>query len=56
LIYDREVALKHSRARLQSQRALELWGGDSGTTPLNFRWGVASTIINDILTGIQNDA
>jgi hypothetical protein len=56
LIYDREVALKRSRARLQSQRALELWGGDAGTAQLSFRWGVASTIINDILRGMQNDA
>ena len=56
LIYDREVALKHSRARLQSQRALELWGGDAGTAQLNFRWGVGRTIINDILRGIENGA
>lgn len=56
LIYDREVALKRSRARLKSQRALELWGGESGTAPLDYRWDVGSTIVDDILKGSHKDA
>ncbi len=56
LIYDREVALKRSRARLQNQRALELWSGAAGAGQLDYRWGVVNTIVNDILRGLENDA
>lgn len=56
LIYDREVALKRNRARLQNQRALELWSGAAGAGQLDYRWGVVDKIINDILKGIENDA
>jgi hypothetical protein len=56
LIYEREVALKRSRARLQNQRALELWTGAAGAGQLDYRWGVVKDIINDILIGIRNNA
>ena len=57
LIYDREVALKQNRARLQNQRALELWSGASGAGQLDYRWSaVVNRIVNDILLGIENYA
>jgi hypothetical protein len=54
LIFEREVALKHGRARLENQRYLELWSGAAGTRQLNYRWPVANVIINDILKGLLN--
>jgi len=56
LIRDRETALKRDRARLQNQRALDLWSGDAGTGQLDYRWRVVSTIVNDILIGMDNNA
>jgi len=57
LIYNREVALKQNRARLQNQRALELWSGASGAGQLDYRWSaVVNRIVNDILLGMENDA
>lgn len=51
LIVDRERALKGPRARLENQRALDLWGGASGAEQLVYRWPVVSVIVNDILHG-----
>jgi hypothetical protein len=57
LIYDREVALKQNRARLQNQRALELWSGAAGAGQLDYRWSaVVNRIVNDILLGMEKDA
>jgi len=57
LIYDRELALKHSRARLHNQRALELWSGAAGAGQLDYRWDpVVNRIVNDILLGMDNHA
>lgn len=56
LIRRRERRLKGNRARLSNSRALELWGGESGTGRLSFRWGQAQTIITDILDGLQGNA
>lgn len=57
LIYDRELALKHNRARLHNQRALELWSGAAGASQLDYRWSVVvNRIINDILLGMENYA
>jgi hypothetical protein len=49
LIFHRECRLKGNRARLENQRALELWGGASGTARLNYRWNNAWIIMNDII-------
>jgi len=54
LIHNREMRLKGNRARLENQRALEIWGGASGYLQLSYRWGNASVIIKDIIEG-QND-
>jgi uncharacterized protein DUF6361 len=56
LIHDREWALKRGQARLENPRALERWGGASGTRPLNYRWPVAKTMIADIQRGLAGDA
>lgn len=52
LISDRERVTKGSQARLHNRRALELWGGSSGTAQLAYRWPIVERIINDILKGV----
>ena len=57
LVRDRETQLKRGRARLVSPRHLELWGGQSGTGRLNYRWGESPMsgtrmILRDILDGL----
>jgi Family of unknown function (DUF6361) len=51
LITDRERITKGAQARLLNRRALELWGGSSGISQLNYRWPVVERIVNDILKG-----
>jgi hypothetical protein len=53
LVEDREFQLKRSRARLSSQRHLELWGGRSGTDRLAYRWSSARTLLEDIFNGLE---
>lgn len=47
-IRDRERFLKRGQARLQNQRALELWGGAAGTGRLDYRWSTVQTLLADI--------
>lgn len=55
LIQARESALKGGQARLNNARALELWLGESGTAQLDYRWGPAQRILNDILSGFNQE-
>lgn len=54
LIELREKQLKKGRARLTNRRALDLWGGDSSTKQLDFRWSIATVIANDIIQGCNS--
>jgi Family of unknown function (DUF6361) len=56
LILQREHKLKVQRARLQNRQALLLWRGDAGSRQLDYRWGVAQTIVNDIIDGLGSGA
>lgn len=56
LIKTREQQLKGGRARLVNARALELWGGESGTRRLVYRWPTAHRLVSDILEGLQANA
>jgi len=55
LIINRERELKRNRARLENQRALEMWTGAAGTGQLSYRWQIARGMINDIIDGLQGD-
>ncbi len=55
LIINRERELKRNRARLENQRALEMWTGAAGTGQLAYRWQIARGMINDIIDGLQGD-
>lgn len=52
LVQEREEQLKRGRARLASRRHRELWGGDSGSGRMDFRWGVTKRILADIFDGL----
>ncbi len=52
LVREREIQLKRSRARLTNPRRLELWGGDSGTWLMDYRWGSAKRLLHDIFDGL----
>ena len=53
LVRDREIRLKRGRARLQSPRHLELWGGRSGTGRMSYRWGGTKVLLKDIFDGLE---
>lgn len=53
LIRTRERFLKRGQARLENQRALDLWQGAAGTHQLDFRWSVAQRHLQDIHAGLQ---
>ena len=52
LVEVREVQLKGTRARLRNARRLELWGGESGTGRMSYRWGGTRRILKDIFDGL----
>ncbi|WP_437603019.1 DUF6361 family protein [Sorangium sp. So ce590] len=52
LVWQREQQLKGGRARLTNPRALELWGGESGTARLSYRWPSASRLLADLYTAL----
>lgn len=52
LIRARERTLKRGQARLENQRALDLWGGAAGASQLDYRWGTVQTIVADIQRGL----
>ena len=53
LIRTREHFLKRGQARLENQRALDLWKGAAGTGRLNFRWTIAQSHLREIHTGLR---
>jgi hypothetical protein len=48
LIRSRETTLKGGRARLSNAAALDAWKGRSGLVRLDFRWGVARQLLDDV--------
>jgi hypothetical protein len=53
-IRDRERAMKSDqRARLINSDLLERWRGASGTAQLDFRWGTARELLNDIFMALE---
>lgn len=53
LIRLREMWLKKGRSRFSNQRALEQWGGHSGTARLAYRWPNVKTLLNDLYQGLK---
>lgn len=53
LVEQRERQLKGSRSRFGNARALELWGGQSGTGLLTYRWGTAQRFLADLYRGLD---
>ncbi len=55
LIKKREMALKGIRSRFRNQRALEQWGGFSGTGKLVYRWPNVKMLLNDLFQSIYQE-
>jgi uncharacterized protein DUF6361 len=53
LVERRERLLKSSRSRFANPRALETWGGQSGTGLLTYRWGTAQRFLTDLYRGLD---
>lgn len=53
LIANREIYLKGPLARVRDKRALDRWGGGSGTGRMDYRWPNAKRIADDILTALE---
>ena len=47
--------MKGRNARSINHKALEQWGGDSGTAPLDYRWSTARALIADIRDGLEGE-
>lgn len=56
LVEQREWQLKGSRSRFRNPRALEVWGGNSGTGLMTFRWGTVSQLVADLYAGLDRKA
>lgn len=56
LIAQRERQLKRGQARVDNQRARELWTGASGTRRMSFRWEIALQGARDIHEGLEAGA
>jgi hypothetical protein len=54
LVAEREMQIKHGRARLTNQAALDAWNGDSGMGRLTFRWGIARRHLQDLAAGREH--
>lgn len=52
LIEMRERALKQTRSRFTNRKALEQWGGQSGTRKLLFRWPNTKVFLEDLHQGM----
>jgi hypothetical protein len=55
LVEDRERSLKGNRSRFGNARALELWGGQSGTGLLTYRRGTAQRFLGDLYCGLDRE-
>ncbi|HWO10867.1 MAG TPA: DUF6361 family protein [Polyangiaceae bacterium] len=55
LVEERERMLKGSRSRFANPRALELWGGKSGTALLTYRWGTVKQLLGDLYRGLERE-
>ena len=53
LVEQREWQLKGSRSRFRNSRALEVWGGDSGTALMTYRWRTVRRLLADLYRGLD---
>ena len=56
LVEQREWQLKGSRSRFRNPRALEVWGGESGTARMSYRWGTVRQLLKDFYQGLDGGA
>ena len=54
LIVRREQEMKQGRSRFTNAAARKQWSGASGLVPLTYRWGITSTFLDDLATGLAS--
>jgi hypothetical protein len=54
LIVRREQDMKQGRSRFTNPAARKQWSGASGLVPLTYRWGITSTLLDDLATGLAS--
>lgn len=54
LIVRREQDMKQGRSRFTNAAARKQWSGASGLVPLTYRWGITSTFLDDLATGLAS--
>jgi hypothetical protein len=55
LITTREYTLKRNLSRIGNKEMQATWGGMSGALALDFRWGIAKSLLADIYAGWEAD-
>lgn len=54
LVRNRERQLKRALSRFDNRRSLEMWGGDSGSRQLDYRWNsIVKQVVQDIHEGLE---
>lgn len=53
LVRRREIHLKGARSRFRNPRALERWGGASGTALMTYRWRTVATFLGDLYSALD---
>lgn len=53
LVRERERAIKRQRSRYDDPRALDRWGGDSGTRLIDYRWRTVRRLLQDLYEGLE---
>ena len=56
LVSNREIKLKKARSRFKNKRALDQWGGSSGTKQMNFRWPNVQVFLRDLQKGSDRES
>jgi hypothetical protein len=54
LIVRREQDMKQGRSRFTNAASRKQWSGASGLAPLTYRWGITSTFLDDLATGLAS--
>lgn len=54
LVKARERQLKRALSRFDNRRSLEMWGGDSGSRQIDYRWNaIVKQVVRDIHEGLE---
>ena len=52
IVEQRVTKLRKGKSVLANPKLLGLWGGSSGASPLEYRWGTVRTLVLDVQEGL----